>query len=257
MEIRERDNNLLYGVSPWRLLSGYLPQNKDVDLCVESYIYKGYSEKEAANFTACDLIRKYSVLTSSNITKKSHLVARILKLRERRRKKLKELSIDNRTGEERKTGRGKNCTPKPHVAPFDFSAQSSELFTCLTTVAEVDEEFLQDQKGPRTIRRSEQVVTNPIMESSPPRASTNTSPPEEQHSGFEQESDVEDENQTNDPDYVQPSSRTRKGKKINPDLLQLSERFGFSAEATAHIHNIYSEQKYTTEGVRLSKNGLE
>ena len=97
MEIRERDNNLLYGVSPWRLLSGYLLQNKDVDLCVESYIYKGYSEKEAANFTACDLIRKYSVLTSSNIyyKKKSHLVARILKLRERRRKKLKELSIDN------------------------------------------------------------------------------------------------------------------------------------------------------------------
>ena len=44
MEIRERDNNLLYGVSPWRLLSGYLLQNKDVDLCVESYIYKGYSE---------------------------------------------------------------------------------------------------------------------------------------------------------------------------------------------------------------------
>ena len=71
MEIRERDNNLLYGVSPWRLLSGYLLQNKDVDLCVESYIYEGYSEKEAANFTACDLIRKYSVLTSSNITKKS------------------------------------------------------------------------------------------------------------------------------------------------------------------------------------------
>ena len=71
MEIRERDNNLLYGVSPWRLLSGYLPQNKDVDLCVESYIYEGYSEKEAANFTACDLIRKYSVLTSSIITKKS------------------------------------------------------------------------------------------------------------------------------------------------------------------------------------------
>ena len=70
MEIRERDNNLLYGVSPRHLLSGYLPQNKDVDLCVESYIYKGYSEKEAANFTACDLIRKYSVLTSSNITKK-------------------------------------------------------------------------------------------------------------------------------------------------------------------------------------------
>ena len=69
MEIRERDNNLLYGVSPRRLLSGYLPQNKDVDLCVESYIYKGYSEKEAANFTACDLIRKYSV-TSSIITKK-------------------------------------------------------------------------------------------------------------------------------------------------------------------------------------------
>ena len=174
-------------------------------------------------------------------------------MRERRRKKLKELSIDNRTGEERITGRGKNCTPKPHVAPFDFSAQSSELFTCLATVAEVNKEFLQDQKGPRKIRRSEQVVTNPIMESSPPRASTNTSPPEEQHSGFEQESDVEDENQTNDPDYVQPSSRTRKGKKINPDLLQLSERFGFSAEATAHIHNIYSEQKYTTEGVRLSK----
>ena len=29
MEIRERDNNLLYGVSPWRLLSGYLLQNKD------------------------------------------------------------------------------------------------------------------------------------------------------------------------------------------------------------------------------------
>ena len=73
MEIRERDNNLLYGVSPRRLLSGYLPQNKDVDLCVESYIYEGYSEKEAANFTACDLIRKYSVLISSNITKKSHL----------------------------------------------------------------------------------------------------------------------------------------------------------------------------------------
>ena len=70
MEIRERDNNLLYGVSPWRLLSGYLPQNKDVDLCVESYIYEGYSEKEAANFKACDLIRKYSVLTSSIITKK-------------------------------------------------------------------------------------------------------------------------------------------------------------------------------------------
>ena len=70
MEIRERDNNLLYGVSPQRFLSGYLPQNKDVDLCVESYIYEGYSEKEAANFTACDLIRKYSVLTSSNITKK-------------------------------------------------------------------------------------------------------------------------------------------------------------------------------------------
>lgn len=146
MEIRERDNNLLYGVSPWRLLSGYLLQNKDVDLCVESYIYEGYSEKEAANFTACDLIRKYSVLTSSNITKKSHLVARILKLRERRRKKLKELSIDNRTGEERKTGRGKNCTPKPHVAPFDFSAQSSELFNCLTIFVNgiVDPKFKSD-----------------------------------------------------------------------------------------------------------------
>ena len=35
MEICERDNNLLYGVSPWQLLSGYLPQNKDVDLCVD------------------------------------------------------------------------------------------------------------------------------------------------------------------------------------------------------------------------------
>ena len=138
MEIRERDNNLLYGVSPWHLLSGYLPQNKDVDLCVESHIYEGYSEKEAANFTACDLIRKYSV--SSNI------VAWILKLRERRRKKLKELSIDNRTGEERKTGHGKNCTPKPHVAPFDFSAQSSELFNCLTIFVNgiVDPKFKSD-----------------------------------------------------------------------------------------------------------------
>ena len=62
MEICERDNNLLYGVSPRQLLSGYLPQNKDVDLCVESYIYEGHGEKEAANFTACDLIQKYSVL---------------------------------------------------------------------------------------------------------------------------------------------------------------------------------------------------
>ena len=76
----------------------------------------------------------------------SHLVARILKLRERRRKKLKELSIDNRTGEERKTGRGKNCTPKPHVAPFDFSAQSSKLFNCLTIFVNgiVDPKFKSD-----------------------------------------------------------------------------------------------------------------
>ena len=80
------------------------------------------------------------------LQKKSHLVARILKLRERRRKKLKELSIDNRTGEERITGRGKNCTPKPHVAPFDFSAQSSELFNCLTIFVNgiVDPKFKSD-----------------------------------------------------------------------------------------------------------------
>ena len=73
MEICERGNNLLYGVSPRRLLSGYLPQNKDVDLCVDSYIYEGYSEKKAANFTTCDLIWKYSVLTSSNIYYKKSL----------------------------------------------------------------------------------------------------------------------------------------------------------------------------------------
>ena len=119
-------------------------------------------------------------------------------------------------------------------------------------MAEVDTEFLEDQKGPRKIRRSEHLVADPILESN---ASTSTSPPEEQYSGFEHQSDGEnDENQTlNDPDYVQPTSRTRTGKKINPDLLQWSERFGISAEATADVHNIYSEQKYTTEGVRLSK----
>ena len=69
MEIRERDNNLLYGCSPRRLalLKGFLPQNKDVDLCVESYIYEGHSEKESADLTANDLIKKYSILTSSKI----------------------------------------------------------------------------------------------------------------------------------------------------------------------------------------------
>ena len=99
-----------------------------------------HGEKEAANFTARDLIQKYSVLTSSNILKKSHLVAQILKLQECRRKKLKELSIDKRTGEERKTGHGKNYT-LPQETPFDFSRQSSDLFTCLTAVAEVDIEL--------------------------------------------------------------------------------------------------------------------
>ena len=80
-------------------------------------------------------------------------------------------------------------------------------------MGEVDTEFLEDQKGPRKIRRSEHLVADPILESN---ASTSTSPPEEQYSGFEHESDGEnDENQTlNDPDYVQPTSRTRTGKKL-------------------------------------------
>ena len=109
-----------------------MPQIKDVDLCVESYIYEGHGEKEPANITARDLIQKYSVLTSSNILKKFHLVARILKLWERRRKKLKELSIDKRSGEERKTGCGKNYT-LPQETPFDFPRQSSDFFTLKLT----------------------------------------------------------------------------------------------------------------------------
>ena len=253
MEIRERDNNLLYGCSPRRLLKGFLPQNKDVDLCVESYIYEGHSEKESADLTASDLIKKYSILTSSKISKKSHLIARILKLRERRRNKLKELSIDKRTGEERKTGRGKN-TSKPHPQKFDFSEQSSELFNCLVEVAEKDKAFLEDQHGPRKIRLSEQVFVDSILE---PIASTSTIVQEERQSGFEPELEEESEeevtNRNDDPDYVQPKPRIPIGKRINPDLLQLSERFGISAEATANIHNLYSDNKYTAEGVRICK----
>ena len=140
MEIRERDNNLLYGVSPRRLLSGYLPQNKDVDLCV--VIVRKMQQISQPVILFGNIQFWYQVL----LQKKSHLVSRILKLRECRRKKLKELSIDNRTGKERKTGCGKNCTPKPHVAPFDFSAQSSELFNCLTIFVNgiVDPKFKSD-----------------------------------------------------------------------------------------------------------------
>ena len=54
------------------------------------------------------------------------------------------------------------------------------LVIFLLAVAEVDTEFLEDQKGPRKIRRSEHLVADPILESN---ASTSTSPPEEQHSG--------------------------------------------------------------------------
>ena len=254
MEIRDRDNNLLYGCPKRPLPRGYLPQNMDIDLCVEYYIYQGFKEKVAIEKTAEDVIIKYNLLTESEIIKKSIIVARIRKLRDRRRKRLKELSVDKRTGEERLTGRG--IIKYPHPSKLVFSKISKDIFNCITCVAKSDLPFIEDQEGPRNIRLSENSRPEPILEAQEAEASGSSTSREERLESQEdtlEEDDSEDlDKEPVDPDYVQPSKK-RLGKSVNSQLLEIADRYGLSAEATAQVHNLYSDQSYTKEGMRKNR----
>ena len=251
---RGRQNEMLYGRGAKVIPQQMLPSKGDVDLSCEYYVKLGAGEAEAVSKTAEDIWKAYTSLTDIKVSIKS-ITQGIKAIRFRRFERVKQLSIDKRTGEMRESrgginrkGKGKRSLPKGQ----NFSEWANTVFYCPREVPPSDLEFLEDQNGSRKLRRNPRVI--------PPLSNLNPSPIIPSgviESDSESESDSEPENDPVDPDFAPDTPTPKKPKKIlPPSLVDSGERYGMSSAAIAQCYNDMSTNgtSYTSEGVRKNRN---
>ena len=247
---RARQNELLYGRGAKAIPPRMLPSKADVDLSCEFFIKKGSEEAEAVDKTAKDVWTAYASLTDIQVSLKS-VTQGIKIVRTRRYDRVRELTIDTRTGEMREShgrkrkGKGKRQLPKGQ----DFSRWANTLFYCPREVPPSDLEFLEDQKGVRKLRRNPRVIPEPILIPSPVVASGVLE-------SDSLESDSEPDNDS-DVDFLPDTPAPKRAKKfLPPNLLDSGERYSMSNSAIAQVYNDLSKDgtSYTSEGVRRNRN---
>ena len=245
---RGRLNDLLYGRGAKAIPPRMLPSKGDVDLSVEFFLKKGYREAEAVAKTANDIVTAYRSLTDIVVSLKSVTLG-VKAVRIRRLGRVKQVSIDKRTGDMRegsgkkRKGKGKRQLPSGQ----NFLDWANTLFYCPKEVPPYDLEFIEDQKGARKMRRNPRVIPEPDPA---PSTATSSGVIESDLSESEPDSD-------SDSDFVPESPAPKKAKKIlPPNLLDSAERYSMSSAAIAACFNDTSSNgiTYTSEGVRKSRN---
>ena len=249
---RGRQNEMLYGRGAKKLAPRMLPSKGDVDLCCEYYVKLGAGEAEAVDKTAQDIVTAYRSLTDIPVSLKSVSFS-VKAIRIRRYDRVKQLSIDTRTGDMRegkgknRKGKGKGQLPKGQM---NFTEWTNTIFYCPREVPPSDLEFLEDQKGVRKMRRNPRVIPAPDL------APSTVTPSGVIESDLS-ESDSEPESDGNDSDFVPETPAPKRPKKmLPPSLLDDGERFLMSNSAIAQVYNDMSTNgtSYTTEGVRKHRN---
>ena len=248
---RGQQNEMLYGRGPKVIPQRMLPTKGDVDLSCEFFLKRGAEEAEAVSKTAEDIWTAYTSLTDIKVSIKS-IIQGVKAVRVRRLERVKQLSIDKRTGEMRESkgknrkGSGKRSLPKGQ----NFSEWANTVFYCPREVPPSDLEFLEDQNGVRKLRRNPKIIPlqnlipSPIIPSGVIESDSS-------------ESDSEPENDSRDPDFVLDTPAPKKPKKfLPPSLVDSGERYGMSSAAVAQCFNDMSTNgtSYTAEGVRKNRN---
>ena len=248
---RAKHNEMLYGRGAKLIPQKMLPTKADVDLSCEFYIKKGAKEAEAVEKTSQDILRAYTSLTDIKVTYKS-IIQAVKSIRIRRFDRLKQFSIDTRTGDMRegkgknRKGQGKRRLPKGQ----NFSEWANTVFYCPREVPPSDLEFLEDQNGVRKLRRNPRVIPEPNLNPSP------IIPSGVIDSDSESESESEPDNDS-DSDFEPKTPAPKRAKKVlPPNLLDSGERYHMSSAAIAQVYNDTSKDgtTYTAEGVRKSRN---
>ena len=250
-ELRQQ-NEMLYGRGAKRIPERMLPSKGDVDLSCEFYIKKGFREAEAVDKTAKDIVTSYRSLTDIQFSSKTseNVSLAVKAIRIRRYDRVKQLSVDKRTGDMRegdgkkRKGKGKRHVPKGQ----NFSEWANSLFYCPREVPPSDIEFLDDQKGVRKLRRNPRVIPEPILIPSPVIPSGVLE---------SDSSESEPDNDSGDSDFVPDTPAPKKPKKfLPPSLIGSGERYKMSSAALADVYNDTSTNgtTYTSEGVRKNRN---
>ena len=248
---RRQQNEMLYGRGAKVIPQKMLPSKGDVDLSCEYFLKKGFGEAEAVAKTGEDIVKAYRGMTDIPVNSKNIILA-VQAVRIRRNDRVKQVSVDKRTGDMRegsgkkRKGKGKRQLPLGK----NYSDWANSLFYCPKVVPPSDVEFLEDQKGVRKLRRNPIVIPEPNLIASP------IIPSGVLESDLS-ESDSEPESDSSDSDFVPPTPAPEKPKKmLPPSLIGSGERFKMSSAALAAVYNDTSTNgtTYTPEGVRKNRN---
>ena len=250
---RGEQNEMLYGRGAKMIPQRMLPTKADVDLSCEYQIKKGATEAEAVERTSEDIFRAYTSLTEIKVTYKS-IIQSVKAIRSRRYDRVRQLTVDKRTGDMRegkkgknRKGKGKRQLPKGQ----NFSDWANTVFYCPREVPPSDLEFLEDQNGVRKLRRNPRVIPEPNLNLTP------VIPSGVIDSDSESESESEPDNDS-DLDFEPPETPAPKRAKkvLPPNLLDSGERYHMSSAAIAQVYNDTSKDgtTYSAEGVRRNRN---
>ena len=262
---RLNDCSLLYGDSPRQLSCNILPTYAAVDLNVDYLLnLSNITQKEAIKQTAETIFQIYS-RTSVHPYRKDFIEQKIVQYRNQRTQKLKEFTVDSRTGEFRAaTGKKKSKDARGRPAA-DFELVKKSLFKASAYVPESVTVKYQD--GPGTERgiscslpsssgdNAESQTYNTASEvAEVAESETDNADPDLECAASDAAEDFDDDGLA-DPDYKGPVSaasavsRKRKAPKI--ELIQAADRFGGSNPMISAFLEAESNVKVSAEWVRL------
>ena len=243
---RGSDANLkLYGRTAKDLVAnGTLPLHDDVDLAVENKLAKGLDEVDAIRSTADELTDIWRMTAKIQVSAQTSITRKIVKLRDLRKKRLMELTIDPRNNKKRFTNARGHRTKRNNNKQTldDIRLTLFDISSCTAKIPHCDKVFYDDQRGPRVLKNK---IVAPVA--SPPVASSSSGPSGDVESDSEDEAMETLERDNKDPDFVAPvshqsRSRVRGSRKnIDPILLAVAERRGLSVRATADVHNLHNK----------------
>ena len=250
-------------------------------------------EAPARNVVLDCVISSWTSVTNIQIMDRKSIQKKLAMLRDKREVVVKNNSDDKRRGKPRSAGINKRRKGRRARKVDDFESFSKELFDISKCVPESDMAFYLDQKGPRKERRQAFVsvgtgggdvsggnvggevgggngggevsgdngdgdvsgdngdgdVSGGNGESVDPIVHSDPSESDE----LSEETD-EDNDKDDDPDYKVPDY-TPKGKKLNPAVFELADRFNVSNQAAVGFNNILQPgNSYTTSGLYKARN---
>ena len=182
--------------------------------------------------------------TKIEVSAQTSITRKIVKLRDLRKKRLMELTIDPRNNKKRFTNARGHRTKRNNNKQTldDIRLTLFDISSCTAKIPHCDKVFYDDQRGPRVLKNK---IVAPVA--SPPVASSSSGPSGDVESDSEDEAMETLERDNKDPDFVAPvshqsRSRVRGSRKnIDPILIAVSERRGLSVRATADVHNLHNK----------------